>query len=337
MPRSTSRPSNAAVVTALVALIAFAPRPSAWAEDKVVVRGNVGNGVAVTDLSDVDIIVEAAEDGPQPAAGHGGGIFGVFRGFFNPRNAVPDLPVDLEGGDDGPMPDDPEKAAAWQQRQQMRQQAGQMVQLLQPILHAELELVRNACGDLPAETRGKLLAAGRKAVNAAAVAFAKQQMGGGAFGGDGANTDPKRLIRESVGRAVKTHVPAEGCAAYERQVALRSVRRERAGRDRIVRVLDRQLALTPEQQRAIEADLEKKWDAGWPWAIDTQGMEINGYRPAPDYASACILPHLDEQQRGAWQSWCTAAGVREHGLQNWGNNWNFGGHQGLDLDAWWGK
>ena len=202
MPRSTSRPSNAAVVTALVALIAFAPRPSAWAEDKVVVRGNVGNGVAVTDLSDVDIIVEAAEDGPQPAAGHGGGIFGVFRGFFNPRNAVPDLPVDLEGGDDGPMPDDPEKAAAWQQRQQMRQQAGQMVQLLQPILHAELELVRNACGDLPAETRGKLLAAGRKAVNAAAVAFAKQQMGGGAFGGDGANTDPKRLIRESVGRAV---------------------------------------------------------------------------------------------------------------------------------------
>jgi hypothetical protein len=136
---------------------------------------------------------------------------------------------------------------------------------------------------------------------------------------------------------VKAHVPAEGCAAYERQVALRSVRRERAGRDRIVRVLDKQLALTPEQQRAIEADLEKKWDAGWPWAIDTQGMEINGYRPAPDYASACILPHLDEQQRGAWQSWCTAAGVREHGLQNWGNNWNFGGHQGLDLDAWWGK
>jgi hypothetical protein len=135
---------------------------------------------------------------------------------------------------------------------------------------------------------------------------------------------------------VKAHVPAEARASYERQVALRSARRDRVARSRLVLVIDRQLELTPEQQARVGADLEAKWDAGWPWTVDGQGMQINGYRPAPDYAGACVTPHLDERQLAAWRKWCNAAGVRAHGLENWGQQWNFGG-QGLEADAWWGK
>lgn len=256
-----------------------------------------------------------------------GGIF-----FGNPfRAGNPDL--DLQEGEDGPMPDDPEKAAAWQQRQQIRQQAAQMLQWFTPLLNAELELVRGACGDdaLPAETRKLVLAAGRKAVQKLAVEFAKAQVNGGME-----NVDHRKSVREEIARALKDHATKEACAAYDRQVALRDARRARAGRSRIMSAIDRQLELTPDQHRLIAADLEAKWNAGWPWSVDARGVQINGYRPAPDYASACITPHLDDRQRTEWRAWCAAAGVRSHGLEGWGQGFDFGG-QGLEADAWWGK
>lgn len=273
---------------------------------------------------------------PQPQPAGNGGLLRLFRGFFAPRGNEPNAAPNVLDDADGPMPDDPEKAAAWQQRQEIRQQAAQFVQLLRPALQAELELVRNACGDEPlsAEARKQVLTAGSAALKQAATDVAAWQMGGGM--GIRKNVDPRRTIREAVGRAVKAHLPAEVQAAYERQVALRSARRERAARNRIVLMIDRQLELTPEQQARIDADLEAKWDPGWPWTVDGQGMQINGYRPAPDYAGVCVTPHLDDRQRAAWKKWCAAAGVRTHGLQDWNQQWRFDG-QGLDADAWWGK
>lgn len=305
-----------------------------------------GADVDVDDLPvegpQVRVLVESGEqvEEAQPQPEGNGGLLRVFRGFFAPRRNEPNADPNVLDDADGPMPDDPEKAAAWQQRQEIRQQAAQFAQLLRPALQAELELVRNACGDEPlsAEARKQVLAAGSAALKQAAIDFAAWQMGGGGFGGRGPrkNVDPRRTIREAVGRAVKAHLPAEAQAAYERQVALRSARLDRAARNRIVSMIDRQLELTPEQQARIDADLEAKWDPGWPWKVDGQGMQINGYRPAPDYAGACVTPHLDDRQLAAWRKWCAAAGVRAHGLQDWNQPWRFDG-QGLDADAWWGK
>jgi hypothetical protein len=289
---------------------------------------------AVNVVEGGDVIVP---DGAEPGgnAGVGGMLMREVRGFFfgNRREAGPALDLDLPEGEDGPMPEDPARAAAWQQRQQIRQQATQMLQWVTPLLNAELELVRNACGDdaLPSETRKSVLAAGRKAVKKMAVEFAKAQLNGGME-----NLDPRKAIREVLVRALKDHASAEATAAYERQVSLRTARRDRAGRSRILWLIDRQLELSPDQYRLIAADLEAKWNAGWPWSADVQGVQINGYRPAPDYAAACITPHLDERQRAAWRAWCTAAGVRAHGLERWGQNFNFGGEV-LEADAWWNK
>ena len=319
--RSSSRAARVMVVAAAVACPMAAVRGADVDVDDLRIEG-----------PRVRFLVEDEESLP-PAAGAGGGLLRFFRGFFNPPGNQPPGDPDVPDGADGPMPDDPEKAAAWQQRQQIRQQAAQMTQLFQPTLWAELELVRNACGDeaLPAETRKQLLTAGRAALEQSALEFTRRQMNGGDAG-----LDPRRVIREAIARTVKAHVPAEARASYERQVALRSARRDRVARSRLVLVIDRQLELTPEQQARVGADLEAKWDAGWPWTVDGQGMQINGYRPAPDYAGACVTPHLDERQLAAWRKWCNAAGVRAHGLENWGQQWNFGG-QGLEADAWWGK
>lgn len=274
--------------------------------------------------------------GPPPEGRDGTSFLRAIRGLFGiPEAAEPDrFDPTAPAGADGPMPDDPEKAAIWQQRQQLRQHAAQLVQHFQPVLHAELELVRNACGDdaLPAAPRKRLLAAGRAAVKQSAVEYARAQLIDGVEG-----VDPRRTIREAIGRAVKAHVAAEACAAYERQVALRAARRDRAARGRLVAVVHSQLELTPEQQRRITAELEEKWNANWPWAVSFQGVQINGHRPAPDFAGACITPHLDDRQRDAWQTWCQLSGVRVHGLETWGQGWEFDGRSALEPDAWWGQ
>ncbi|MFN9369075.1 MAG: hypothetical protein ACK6CT_09985 [Planctomycetia bacterium] len=292
----------------------------------------------LVEIDSDQLVIE--ESGDRVVIEELGGGRGIMRArgrwmFGVPPDAEQRLDFDLPGEADGPMPDDPEKAAAWQQRQQILQHAAQMAQFFQPVLHAELELVRSACGDdaLPAETRKLLLRAGRDAVKESAVAFAKAQMNG-----NGEQLDAWKTIRDAIARAVKAHVPAEPQAAYQRQVALRAARHERAGRNRIVSMLHSQLELTPDQQARIADDLEMNWDAGWPWMSDFRGVQFNGYRPAPDYADACIAPHLDERQRAAWNKWCKEAGVKAHGIENWVSSLrrNFNG-QGLEADAWWSK
>lgn len=292
-----------------------------------------GADVNVDGLAAEGLGVKKAVEEAAPQAG-AGAAFRVLRGLFGPNGSEPNADPDLPEGANGPMPDDPQQAAAWQHRQQVRQQAAQVEQVLQPVLNAELELVRNACGDdaLPAEARRRLLAAGRAATRQAALLSARVAINGG-----DRELDVRRTIHEAISGAVKANVPAEAFAAYERQVVLRSVRRDRAARNRIVSLIDRQIDLTPEQHRRIEADLEAAWNADWPWAIDIHGVQINGFRPAPDYASGCVVPHLDDRQRADWRKWCAAAGVREHGLEGWGREWNFDNGQGLGPDAWWGK
>jgi hypothetical protein len=102
----------------------------------------------------------------------------------------------------------------------------------------------------------------------------------------------------------------------------------------IVAKLDRQLDLTAVQRGAIESDLEQRWDDAWLRELDDQGVVMNNYRPAPDYANGCIEPHLDESQQAEWQRWRRAAGIAVVGVHA---GWNFDG-QGLHQeDDWWTK
>ena len=120
--RSSPRAARVMVVAAAVACPMAAVRGADVDVDDLRIEG-----------PRVRFLVEDEESLP-PAAGAGGGLLRLFRGFFNPPGNQPPGDPDVPDGADGPMPDDPEKAAAWQQRQQIRQQAAQMTQLFQPTL-----------------------------------------------------------------------------------------------------------------------------------------------------------------------------------------------------------
>jgi hypothetical protein len=223
---------------------------------------------------------------------------------------------------------DPRAAARRQREQQIAQQAKQMEQFFQPPLQAELELVRRTCGSLVAAARRQVVAAGGEAVQSSAKRFAAQQ-----FGERGKTRfDPRESIHEAVAAAVKPHAKPEEFAAYEREHAARRIRRERAARLLMIVKLDQELELSSVQRQAIEADLEKRWEAGWIRDLDDNGgMMINNHRPAPDFADACIAPHLDDRQRTQWKQWCQQAGWNRFGGQA---GWNFDG-QSLQPDPWW--
>lgn len=223
---------------------------------------------------------------------------------------------------------DPRALARRQREQQVAQQAKQMEQFFHPPLQAELELVRRTCGSLAPAARRQIVTAGGEAVQSAAKRFAAQQFG------ERARTrfDPRESIHEAVATVVKPHATPEEFTAYEREHAARRSRRERAARLLMIVKLDQELELSAAQREAIEADLAKRWQAGWIRDLDDNGgMVINNHRPAPDFADTCIDPHLDDRQRVLWKQWCQQAGWSRFGGQA---GWNFDG-QSLQPDPWW--
>lgn len=218
---------------------------------------------------------------------------------------------------------------AEQQEQQIAQQAKQLERMLQPILHVELEVIRNACGELERDARQRILTAGRGAVEATAREFARRQFTGGLDGG----FDPRGEIRRALEKAVAEAVPPDELAAYRREQEARVARRAAAARLAIISKLDRQLELSGVQRQAIEEHLARAWKPDWARELDDRGgMVVNNYRPAPDYAATSIEPHLSPEQKKEWKKWCAAAGWRVLG-RHFG--WNFDGQGMQQPDPWW--
>lgn len=279
-------------------------------------------------------VAEAAAEAGGPAGrGPVGGILGLgVRAMFDalaPGQRRPLQPIPADEAEDGEMPKDPAGIQAWQQRKQVRQQARHMEQIFQPLLHTELEMIRQTCPGLPPEARREILAIGRAAVTKTALEFATQQLLGGQ---PRIAADARQAIRVPLAKAVEPHASAAEFAAYGREQQARLRRRARAARVAIVAKLDRHLDLSAAQRRAIEDDLELRWEDSWVRELDDTGMVINGERTAPDYAKRCIEPHLDEQQLADWQRWHRAAGTAVVGMNV---GWNLDG-QGLhEPDRWW--
>lgn len=273
------------------------------------------------------VVIEEFGDEPlsdiPPAAG-GPGLFGAgLRMLFDAIAPEPAAPV--PGGDDAPA------AANPQQREQIRQHARQLEQMLQPALRTELDVIRRSCGDLPREARQTVLAAGRGALTKAALEVATLQM----TGGDQRRlVEPRRRIADALAKALEPLVTPEEFAAYRHEQRLRQERREAAARVAIVAKLDRRLDLTAAQRGAIEADLVEHWEPEWARELDDRGIIMNNERPCPDYAAACIEPHLREAQRADWTRWRKAAGAAVIGMQGGVNLDSLGLH--VD-DEWWTK
>jgi hypothetical protein len=302
---------------------------------QVVEGGGVMLAAEALQAGDVDVqvqVIDEFEAGPPAAVpAPAGGFLGLgLRAMFNAVAPVPAVqPVPVDEAEDGEMPKDPRQAQLWQQRKQIRQQAAHMEQLFQPLLRTELEMIRQACPDLSSDARRDVLAAGKAAVTKTALDMATRQMLGGqprrAF-------DARRSIQTPITRALEPHATKDEFAAYAREQQARMERLAAAARVAIVAKLDRRLELSAAQRRAIEDELVRRWDDAWLRELDDNGVVINNERLAPDYANACIEPHLDEQQADEWKRWRRAAGVAVIGMNV---GWNLD-LQGLHQeDDWW--
>lgn len=225
-------------------------------------------------------------------------------------------------------------AEAAQHRQFLRQQAQQFEQFLQPLLRVELALVRHACGSLPAEARQEVLAAARQAVRELAERVARRQIEGH---GQAPPIDVRLVLHEQVAAALEPRATPEEFAAYERESRQRRERRAEAARLRIVAKLDQQLGLTAAQRSAVLEDLRTHWEAAWIRELENHdGVMVNDRPPAPDFAAARIVPHLDAVQRAQWNEWSKAAGwdaVPRGGI-DW-SDLNMLQQTPQKIDAWW--
>lgn len=197
-------------------------------------------------------------------------------------------------------------AEAAQRQQFLKQQAMQFEQMLQPLLAVELAFAKRACGSLAPAARREVFTAARQAVRDVAARLAKIQFEGS---GEGEPPDVRREIHRGVATALETRAAAAEFAAYERESRLRRERREEAARLRIVAKLDEQLGLSAAQRRAVAEALRADWQPTWIRELeDHDGVMINDYPPAPDFADASITPHLEADQRAEWRRWREVAG-----------------------------
>lgn len=312
---------NQRIWAAVMLAVAGLPLQIAAAEDVVVGRGKsvpkdgqdqaVPAGVVVVDFAD----------------GQGALQIQVNQNRLQPRAAVRAAPQPAaEAANAGDAVDaDPQVAARARQRQE---QAKQFEGLLQPMLRAELELVRRTCGSLVPEARRQVLAAGRAEVKEIAATLATRQMNG-----QMGRLDARQQLRDAVRDALKPHAAASELAAYDREETLRDERRAHVARVQIIAKVDDELELTDVQRKAIEEHLVRSWNAEWIRELDDTGNMINNRRLAPDYAEVAIVPHLDAGQRDEWKAWCQAAGSRF--LGNW-QNWQWYSLGLTQSDPWWG-
>lgn len=207
---------------------------------------------------------------------------------------------------------------AAQRKQFIRQQAQQFEQMLEPLVNTELAFVRRACGSLSPEARREVTAASRKAVREVAEELARVQFAGG---GGPAVVEVREAIHARVSPAVAARAAPEEFAAYERDVRQRQERRAEASRLKIVATLDEHLGLTAAQRLAMLEDLRVNWKSAWIRGLEERdGVTINEYPPAPDFADASIAPHLDPAQLEQWRQWSAAASwdSLSHPVIDWG-------------------
>lgn len=220
-------------------------------------------------------------------------------------------------------------------RQQLRQHARQIEQLLGQTLNAELELARQACDSLEPEARRRVLGACREGVRRIAGEVALRQ-----FEGGNANRESPRVreaLRAVVADALRAATSPEQFARYEAESLSRAERRHEAARLRLVARLDESLSLSDAQREAILADLRVRWDDSWDRLLGGQDdIMINNRRLAPDFAEARITPHLDPDQLREWRKWCQAANSQMMRAFQADADLQLDG-QGPAADPWWSR
>jgi hypothetical protein len=230
--------------------------------------------------------------------------------------------------------DPAEDPAEVQRRQQIKQQATHWEQQLTKLLYGDLELIRSVTGDIPRDARKAIARDGEKAVKQGALRLAELQFGGGKRAKEKAPDDPTELVSTALAKSLAEHVGSPQAAAFTRQIAERSERRQTAAVHAIVAVLDGELFLTAAQREQIERSLVGKWSDAM--TVGLEGMHfVDGRRVLPGLPADCISPHLTESQRKLFTVQENGAGNGAAQRQAWMRMNALNSAQSAARDPWW--
>jgi hypothetical protein len=198
------------------------------------------------------------------------------------------------------------------------------VQLLQPAMWNELELIRQVC-DLTPEQRPEVKAAADVAVKEAAKAIVQPQLAPRAANAIAVirsqPTYGHQVIHDTLADSLKTILNEEQWKRYEQEDVARTAARKKTAILGTVALLDNAVFLSPEQREKICDALDKNWQREWEQWIMMHQYNGQYFPQVPDQH---VVPHLTAEQKVVW------GGMQKIMISGWNN------HRNRPPDeAWW--
>jgi hypothetical protein len=110
--------------------------------------------------------------------------------------------------------------------------------------------------------------------------------------------DPRRLIRDSLKKTLKTTLDADRWARFESELEERKADQTRAAVHNVVAKIDRDLALSAEQREKLTEALTANWSA--PWGQQFEIFLQQGGLFAPSLPPKLVTAHLNPIQKKIW-------------------------------------
>ena len=202
----------------------------------------------------------------------------------------------------------------------------QFTQQFRPFLTEELGFVRLICSDLSKDQRPKIKRTGEASLKEAATQMAAMQNRQGqvrVLGQPAAVPEPRKMIREAIGKVLRETLTEEQMTKYTREAAERTAQRKQAAILAVVSRLDGCLFLNTRQRDKIGEEISLNWQDKWEqWLM----LSSYGDQYFPVVPDNYVVPHLDADQKIVWQ------GLQKIDFGIW---WG-GGHQVQVNDGWWG-
>ena len=176
-------------------------------------------------------------------------------------------------------------------------QIQQNIQQFRPILRAEYHIVRVVCRLTP-EQRKEIARDGEQALRGAAKKYV-EMMNRPMTAAQRAAADPRRQIREALGKAVASRLSGDMHERYRAEIARRDASRKQLAVRNLVARLDRELVLSPEQRDKIAGSLTSHWEDSWLQSIE---MFMYDYQFLPPIPDQFVAPFLNDPQKTIWRS-----------------------------------
>jgi hypothetical protein len=195
---------------------------------------------------------------------------------------------------------------------------------LKKVLTAEIHFVRKVCRP-DAEQLAAIRKAGVEQLDSVAKQYAKLQQGGRHSG----FPDARELIAAGLQKTIDEVLPEEAAQRYRDENAARIEARRQAVTAMMTTLIDRELALTPEQFDQVDRAIGEKWDDQW--GRNLQMFLYDQYAPMPH--ASVLTPLLNEQQKEVWKGRVNHGMIHFGWEQDLGVNW-MGGAELQELDEY---